>query len=52
MKNLIKDKSFKEMIESVGCKFILANIENGLIAVYCKANSQNNIIFKIIQKIS
>ena len=48
MENLIKEKSFKEMIESVGCKFILADIENGLIAVYCKAKSQNNIIFKIL----
>ena len=48
MEKLIKEKSFKEMIESIGCKFILANIENGLIAVYCKAKSQNDIIFKII----
>ena len=48
MENLIKQKSFKEMIESIGCKFILADIEKGLIAVYCKAKSQNNIIFKII----
>ena len=48
MKNLIKQKSFKEMIECVGCKFILADIENGLIAVCCKAKSQNDIIFKII----
>ena len=48
MEELIKEKSFKEMIESIGCKFILANIENGLIAVYCKAKSQNDIIFKII----
>lgn len=50
MKNLIKFKSFKEFIESVGrgCKMITANIENNLIAVYCKANSQNNIIFKIL----
>ena len=36
------------MIESIGCKFILADIEKGLIAVYCKAKSQNDIIFKII----
>lgn len=48
MEKLIKEKSFKEMIESIGCKFILADIENGLIAVYCKAKSQNDIIFKII----
>ena len=46
MEKLIKEKSFKEMIESIGCKFILANVENGLIAVYCKAKSQNDIIFK------
>ena len=48
MENLIKQKSFKEMIESIGCKFILSDIEKGLIAVYCKAKSQNDIIFKII----
>ena len=48
MEKLIKEKSFKEMIESIGCKFIFADIENGLIAVYCKAKSQNDIIFKII----
>ena len=48
IENLIEEKSFKDMIESIGCEFILANIESGLIAVYCKANSQNNIIFKII----
>ena len=48
MEKLIKEKSFKEMIESIGCKFILADIEKGLIAVYCKAKSQNDIIFKII----
>ena len=48
MEELIKEKSFKDMIESIGCKFILANIEKGLIAVYCKAKSQNDIIFKII----
>ena len=45
---LIEEKSFQDMIESVGCKFILANIESGLIAVYCKAKSQNNIVFKIM----
>ena len=48
MKNLIKEKSFKEMIESIGCKFILARIENDLIACYCMAKSQNDIVFKII----
>lgn len=48
MEKLIKQKSFREMIESIGCKFILADIEKGLIAVYCKAKSQNDIIFKII----
>lgn len=48
MKNLIEEKSFKEMIESAGCKFILASIEGGLIAVYCLAKSQNNIVFKIM----
>ena len=45
---LIEEKSFKEMIESLNCKFILANVENGLIAVYCKAKSQNIIVFKIV----
>lgn len=48
MENLIKQKSFKEMIESIGCKFILADFEKGLISVYCKAKSQNDIIFKIV----
>lgn len=50
MKDLIKTKSFKDFIENIGCgcKMIVANIENNNIAVYCKANTQNNIIFKII----
>ena len=45
---LIEEKSFKDMIESIGCKFILASIESGLIAVYCRAKSQNVIVFKIL----
>lgn len=50
MEKRIQSKSFKEVIESVGrgCKFIFAEIQDGLIHVYCKAKSQNNIIFKII----
>ncbi len=45
---LIEEKSFKDMIESIGCKFIFASIESGLIAVYCRAKSQNVIVFKIL----
>jgi len=50
MNRLIKTKSFKNFIESVGkgCTMIFADIENKKIHVWCKANSQNNIIFKII----
>lgn len=50
MKNLVKTKSFKEFIESVGkgCKMIFAEIKDDIIHVWCKANSQNDIIFKIV----
>ena len=50
MKMLIKTKSFKNFIENIGrgCKMIVADIENNNIAVYCKANCKNDIIFKII----
>ena len=47
---LIKTKSFKNFIESIGkgCKMIFAETQNNQIHVWCKANSQNDIIFKII----
>ena len=50
MENFITTESFKNFIESVGigCKMIFAEIQNDNIHVWCKANSQNNIIFKII----
>ena len=50
MKNLINSESFKNFIESVGigCKMIFAETQNNNIHVWCKANSKNNIIFKII----
>ena len=50
MEDLIKTKSFKGFIENIGrgCKMIFAEIQNNNIHVWCKANSKNNIIFKII----
>lgn len=50
MKKLIKTKSFKKFIESIGkgCKMIISEIDEDLIHVWCLANSKNNIIFKII----
>ena len=50
MKNLVNSESFKNFIESIGigCKMVFAEIIDNNIHVWCKANSQNNIIFKII----
>ena len=50
MKTLIKTKSFKDFIENTGrgCRMIFAQLQNNQIHIWCKANSQNNIIFKII----
>lgn len=50
MEDLIKTKSFKDFIENIGrgCKMIFAEIKDNNIHVWCKANSKNNIIFKII----
>ena len=50
MENIIKSKSFKQFIEGVGrgCKMAIAKIENNEIHVWCKANAQNNIIFKLV----
>lgn len=49
-KQIINSHSFKNMIEFTGrkCKFICAAISKDNIEVYCKANVQNNIIFKVV----
>ena len=50
MKDINLNKEFKNFIESVGkgCKMITAEISDNLINVWCLANSQNNIVFKIV----
>ena len=50
MKNINLTKEFKYFIEHVGrgCKMITSDIQDDLIHVWCLANSQNNIVFKII----
>lgn len=50
VKQIVRSHSFKNMIEFTGrgCKMITYYIEDEKILVFCKANVQNDIIFKVV----
>ena len=49
-KRIINSHGFKNMIEftGIGCEFVCACIEDDKIVAFCKANVQNDIIFKVV----